>query len=102
VTKVHEGLALLAEAVAHVKTHTAGNTYRDLYARKLVDMATYLVIAALFCDQATASPKKLLAARHWLADKLPLIKMLKERVLSDETLAVDEFETLAGPLPVAD
>jgi hypothetical protein len=102
VTRIHEGLAMLAEAVSYVKTHSAGNSYRDLYARKLVDMATFLVIGALFCDHATAHPRKLLVARHWLADKLPQIRMLKERVLSGDTLAVDEFETLAGPLPVVD
>ena len=100
IEKIRQGLALLSEGVAFVKAQ--GNTYRDLYARKLVDIAIYLVVGALFCDHATASSKKLAVAKHWLADKLPQIKMLKEQVCSGETASVNDFETLAGPVPVAE
>ncbi len=102
VIRLREELAQLTEAVAFVKAHSASNSYRDLYARKLVDMGIYLVVGALFCDHATASPKKLAVAKRWLADKLPQVRMLKERICAGETSTLDDFETLAGPLPAGD
>jgi alkylation response protein AidB-like acyl-CoA dehydrogenase len=102
VVHIREGQALLAESVAFVKAQTASNAYRDLHGRKLVDMAVDLIVAALFCDQATASPKKLLVAKRWLAERMPRMRMLKEQVCSGETSALTDFEILAGPLPVAD
>ena len=57
---------------------------------------------ALFCDYATANPKKLSLARRWLADRMPRIRMLKEQTCSGESSALTEFETLACQLPVAD
>jgi alkylation response protein AidB-like acyl-CoA dehydrogenase len=102
VAKIREGQALLQEAVAFVKTQPGGNAYRDLYARRLVDTAIYLVVGALFCDHATASPKKLVVARRWAGEKLVQIRMLKEQVCSGATLPINEFETLASQLPVVD
>jgi hypothetical protein len=102
VVHIREGQALLAESVAFVKAQTSSNAYRDLHARKLVDIAIDLIVAALFCDQATASPKKLLVAKRWLAERMPRLRMLKEQVCSGETSALTDFEILAGPLPVAD
>jgi alkylation response protein AidB-like acyl-CoA dehydrogenase len=101
VAKIREGMALLNEAIAYVKTQS-GNTYRDLSARKLADMACYLTAGSLFCDYATANAKKLAVAKRWMAERLPQIRMLKEQVCSGEASSVAEFETLAGPLPVVD
>ena len=100
--KINDGLNILAEAVAFVKAHNAANAYRDLYARKLVDIATDLVIAALFCDHATASDKKLAVARRWLNERIPRLHMLKEQIYSGDTSTLDDFETLVGPLPKAE
>ena len=101
VEQIREGLAVLNEAVEFVKSQP-GTSYRDLYARKLVDIAIYLTIAALFSDQATADEKRLALARRWLAWRMPEIRMLKEQICSGEKSIVDEFETLAGPVPVAE
>ncbi len=100
--KINDGLNILAEAVAFVKAHNAANAYRDLYARKLVDIATDLVIAALFCNHATASDKKLAVARRWLNERIPRLHMLKEQIYSGDTSTLDDFETLVGPLPKAE
>ncbi len=102
VIRIREEVALLAEAVTFVKAQSSSNAYRDLYGRKLVDMAIDLVVAALFCDHATASPKKLAVAKRWMADRMPRVRMLKEQICSGETTTLTDFETLAGPLPVAD
>jgi alkylation response protein AidB-like acyl-CoA dehydrogenase len=95
VAKLHEGLAALEAAVAFVKERPDSNSYRDLYARKLVDMAINLLVGALFCDHATASPKKLLVARHWVGEKLPQNQALKAAVCSGDTLTLTDFESLA-------
>ena len=95
------GVAQLTEAVAFVKGQ-AGSAYRDLYARKLVDLAIDLMVGALFCDHATASTKKLAVAKHWLNSRLPQVRMLKEQICSGDASTLTDFESLAGALPVAD
>ncbi len=99
IERIREGLGLLGESVEYIKTAT-GNGYKDLYARKLVDIGIYLIVAALFCDQATASEAKKAVAKYWLSWRMPEIRMLKEQICSGENMVVNEFETLAGPLPV--
>ena len=95
------GLALLNEAVAFVKGH-AGTAYRDLYARKLVDMGVYLVVGALFCDHAAACEARLPVARYWVCWRMPELRMLSEQVRSGDLSAVEDFEALAVALPVAE
>jgi alkylation response protein AidB-like acyl-CoA dehydrogenase len=102
VIRIREELVVLAEAVAFVKAQSASNAYRDLCGRKLVDIAIDLVVAALFCDQATANPKKLVVAKRWLADRAPRIRMLKDQICSGETSSLTDFDALAGPLPKAE
>ena len=101
VGQVREGMELLQQAIDFIKDQ-AGNTYRNLYARKLVDIGVYLVVASLFCDQGTASETKLAVAKYWLAWRLPEIRMLVEQICSGEQSVVTDFEALAGPLPVAE
>ena len=74
--------------------------HRDLYARKLVDIAIYLVIAALFCDHATGWDRKKIVAKYWLSWRMPEIRMLVEQICCGDMAVVDEFEALAGPVPV--
>jgi len=101
VGQVREGLTLMDQAVEFVKAQP-GTTYRDLHARRLVDIGVYLVVAALFCDHAVASEAKRDVARYWLAWRMPEVRMLKERICSGEMLAVQSFQTLAGPVPAGD
>ncbi|MFZ4395700.1 MAG: acyl-CoA dehydrogenase family protein [Kiritimatiellia bacterium] len=101
VAKIREGMGLLNEAVAFVKTQP-GNAYRDLHARKLADIACYLLAGSLFCDHATANPKKVAVAIRWMNERLPQIRMLKEQACSGEASSLTDFETLACQLPVAD
>ncbi len=101
IEQVHEGLSLLDEAVEFVKLQPGVN-YRDLCARKLVDMATYLVIAVLLCDHAVARDDKKAAAQYWLAWRMPEIRMLTEQVKSGNQAVIHDFEALAGPVPVSE
>jgi hypothetical protein len=101
IAQIQQGLATMQDAVDYVKAQTAGG-YRDLYARKLVDIGVYLVIGALFCDQAQASARKLAVAKRWLTEKMPVIAMLAQQTKSGDVAIVNDFETLAGPVPVTE
>jgi alkylation response protein AidB-like acyl-CoA dehydrogenase len=101
IEQIRRGTALMDEAVSFVKDQP-GATYRDLYARKLVDMAIYLVVGALFCDHATAGDAKKATAKYWFAWRMPELRMLAEQIRSGDETAIHDFEALAGPLPVAD
>jgi len=89
---------LLKEAIAFVKDQ-GGVEYMDLMGRRLTDMAIYLIVAALFADQATAQEYKKVILHRWLATKMPELKMNHEFILSGERSPMTDFETLAGPLP---
>jgi alkylation response protein AidB-like acyl-CoA dehydrogenase len=98
---IRQGLGTLNECIELVKAQP-GTSYRDLYARKLVDMAIYLIVGALFCDQAAAKESKLAVARYWLTWRMPEFRMDRERIFSRDQTAVDQFATLAGPVPVSE
>ena len=101
VEQIRAGLAMQEESVAFIKNQ-GGTAYRDLYARKLVDIGVYLVVAALFCDQATANDAKKLVARRWLADKMPEIRKNREQICSGDSSVVDQFDILAAPVAAAE
>ncbi len=101
IEQIREGTALMDEAVSFVKEQP-GTTYRELYARKLADMAIYLVVGSLFCDHATASDAKKATAKYWFAWRMPEVRMLAEQIRSGDETVIHDFEAIAGPLPVAD
>jgi hypothetical protein len=109
IEKIRQDMAMLDECIAFTKAQ--GTQYRDLVARKLVDISINLVVAALFCDCAASDVddamagmmvKKLLTARQWIHWRWPENQALKAQILSGESLINDKFEALAGPVPVAD
>jgi len=99
--QIREGLDLLNRAVEYVKARS-GTQYRDLYARKLVDIGVCLIVGALFCDHATGKESKKSVARYWAGWRLPEIRMLTEQITSGDEAAISDFEPLAGPVPVAE
>ena len=101
IDQVREGVTMLDEAVQFVKA-AAGAGYRELYARKLVDVGVYLVIAALLCDHAADDEAREPVAKRWLAWRMPEIRMLAEQIRSGDTSIIDDFDALAGPVPVED
>jgi len=100
VEQIKQGAALMARAVEFVKSQPG--QYRDLYARKLVDIGVYLIVASLFCDQAAACDDRKPLAQYWLHWRMPEIRMLVETVCSGDQSVVTQFEALAGPLPTTD
>ncbi len=105
IEQIREGVAIMGECVEFTKSQLG--QYKDLVARKLVDIAISLIVAVLFCDHAASDQddwgrKKLTVAKHWLAWKMPCCHMLAEQILSGNAEIINEFETLAGPVPVVE
>ncbi|HNX27401.1 MAG TPA: acyl-CoA dehydrogenase family protein [Phycisphaerae bacterium] len=94
----------LDEAINFIKEQST--QYRDLMARKLVDMGIFLVCGTLFADQANSSVDEKMAARkfsvlkHWMAWRMPEFRANKETILAGKQYVNTEFEALAGPVPV--
>ncbi|MBQ6246236.1 MAG: acyl-CoA dehydrogenase family protein [Kiritimatiellae bacterium] len=89
VATVREILALCNEASAFVKGHPEGGRYRDLSARKLVDMGVVALCGALLCDQASSSSAKLKVLDRWLATGRARVHALHELVLSGDTAVLE-------------
>ncbi len=106
IEKIRSELDILEECVTFTKSQ--GTQYRDLVARKLVDIGINLIVATLFCDCAASdvddemAGKKLLVARQWINWRWPENQALKAQILSGESLVNDKFEVLAGPVPVVE
>jgi 3-(methylthio)propanoyl-CoA dehydrogenase len=106
IEKIREHLALLNECVEFTKAQPG--QYKDLVARKLVDIGINLIVALLFCDQATSpvdeemARRKLAVAKRWIGWRWPENLGAKEAILSGDTQPVDEFDLLAGPVPVVE
>jgi alkylation response protein AidB-like acyl-CoA dehydrogenase len=98
--RLRAGLVELQECIDFVKSQ--GMEYTDLVARKLVDFALGLIIGALFCDYATAKEEKLALAKRWIALKSAEAEMQKRIILSGDRQIIDDFDVLAGPVPVID
>ncbi len=94
----------LDEAINFIKAQST--QYRDLVARKLVDMGIFLIVGTLFADQAATTvdeamaERKLLVAKQWMAWRMPEFRMNKEKILSANQFVNNNFEALAGPVPV--
>ena len=89
VAAVRDILALCEEAAAFAKGHPEGVRYRDLSARKLVDMGLVALCGALLCDQAAASAAKLKVLDRWLAIGRAKVRALLEIVLSGDTSVLE-------------
>ena len=99
--QVREGQKLLARAMEFIKAQNS-TEYMDLCGRRLVDMAINLIVGALFCDHATASPAKKAVLHRWLSVRLPEARMNYETITSGNRLVLEEFAALAGPVPALD
>jgi hypothetical protein len=98
--KLLEGKARLLEAIAYVKQR--GGSYLDLSGRRLVDSAISIIVGHLFLDQASVNERKKQVARRFISREMPVLRMNCEQVLSGDALAMEQYATLAGPVPAAE
>ncbi|TWU42259.1 acyl-CoA dehydrogenase family protein [Novipirellula artificiosorum] len=95
--KLITGRSQLSEAIIFVKKQPA--SYADLAARRLVDGAIAIMTGHLLLDQATNNERKKRVAKRFVQLKMPILKMNTEQVLSGDSMPLDEFQLLAGPVP---
>jgi alkylation response protein AidB-like acyl-CoA dehydrogenase len=90
----------ILEAITFVKQQ--GGTYLDLSGRRLVDSAMDVIMGHLLVAQAAECPRKRKVAQRFLRRQLPMIRTNCEVVLSGDTMPLDDYTELAGPVPAAD
>ena len=114
-----QGTELMLKGIAAIKEH--GNDYMDLYGRKIVDVAQYLIIGYLFCDQAstkvemdvavsgegntaaegksiTMKQRKALVARRFITRNASLIEALVKQIIEADKSTFESYESLVGPV----
>ena len=92
----------LDKAVEFVKGHPDGKMYHDLHARKLVDAAIGVIVAALFIRFAAKFPEKEAVLDFWCETRFPTLIGELVKAESGYTGPVVKFETLAPAVTLAD
>lgn len=94
----------LEAAVQYVHGHSDGKAYHDLHARKLVDAAIAVIVAALLIRFAAKLPEstKEVALDYWMATRFPTVRAELEKATSGYTAPVGLFEKLAPAVVLAD
>jgi hypothetical protein len=90
-----QGHDALKRAVEHLRA--SDTDYRDLMARRVVDIATDVYISYLLLDQATLWDRKESVAGKFISDALPRIRMNLDHVLSDDRRSLEEFDRIVNP-----
>ncbi len=87
--RLHDSRPLLDQATACLKQR--GPEYRDLMARRVVDMALDHYVGWLLLAQAEKWRYKRKVVRRFLADALPRLRMNHEIVMGDRTLDLERL-----------
>jgi hypothetical protein len=98
--KLLEAKRRVLEAVQFVKTRPV--SYLDLSGRRLVDSAIAVLIGHLLLGQGARDQRKQRVARRFIEREMPALRMHCEQILSGDMAALDEYATLAGPVPAAE
>ena len=94
---LQHGRERVLAGIARVKQEGGG--YMDLYGRKLVDAAAYVIIGHLLLRQARVNERKRRVARRFIESGAPTLERDIALVLSGDKSVLDQYETLAGPVP---
>ena len=98
--KLLEGKRRILDAVQFVKSKPAA--YLDLSGRRLVDSALAVLIGHLLLGQGARDQRKQRVARRFIEREMPTLRMHCEQILAGDMAALDEYATLAGPVPAAE
>ncbi|HID55814.1 TPA: acyl-CoA dehydrogenase [Candidatus Poribacteria bacterium] len=91
---VRQGHDALRRAVEHIRA--SDPDYRDLVARKVVDIAVDVYISYLLLDQARLWDRKEAVAGKFISDALPRIRMNLDYILSDDRRTMEEFDIIVS------
>jgi hypothetical protein len=70
--------------------------YRNLAARKVVDIAIDVYISYLLLNQAEKSYRKTSVAKKFIRDMVPRVDMNSKYVMSGDRTAIEDFEAIVG------
>ena len=98
--KLIDGKAKIVEAVGFVKSQSG--SYVDLSARRLVDSAITVICGHLLLGQAAHSERKRRVAKRYIEKGINVLEMDCRQVLSGDTAPIEEYELLAGAVPVVE
>ena len=70
--------------------------YRNLTARKVVDMAIDVYVSYLLLNQAEKSARKKSVAKKFIGDMLPRVEMNSKYVTSGDKTTIEDFEAIVG------
>jgi len=88
---------LVLKGIAAVKEQ--GGESMDLFGRKIVDSAIAVLVGYLFLQQAVANDRKKQVAKRFITSSLPTIRRDIEIICDGDRAPLDEYATLAGPIP---
>ena len=92
--KARQGHDLFAKALEKVRS--SDPDYRDLVARKLVDMAIDVYISYLLLDQAKLWDRKRWVAAKFISDALPRLRMNLDHILSGDKTALERLDEITS------
>lgn len=95
--KLLDAKQTLSEAIAFVKGRSP--SFLDLMGRRLVDCAILQICGHLLLQQAVKKPAKKVVARRYIEQGVPQLQMRCAQVMQADTSPLDQYETLAGPVP---
>jgi hypothetical protein len=95
-----QGRETILDAVGLVKQR--GGSYLDFSGRRLVDSAIAVICGHLLLGQGAVNERKKRVAKRFIDSQMPVLRMNCEKVRSGDTMAMDEYELLAGPVPSRD
>ncbi len=95
--KLLDAKQTLSEAVAFVKGRSP--SFLDLMGRRLVDCAILQICGHLLLQQAIKKPAKKVVARRYIEQGVPQLRMRCAQIMQADTSPLDQYETLAGPVP---
>ncbi len=95
-----EARGKIREAVDFAKAQSG--SYVDLSGRRLVDSAIFVICGHLFLGQGATNERKKKVAQRYLSKKLPELRMACEKVMSGDSVPMDDYELLAGPVPAVE
>ncbi|MGL6193362.1 MAG: acyl-CoA dehydrogenase family protein [Thermoguttaceae bacterium] len=88
----------IGEAIEFAKSK--GGAYVELVARQLVDSAICVIVGHYFLAQAVKNDRKKKVANYWIRKNQSFIGMKCEDVKLGNIQAVEDYELIAGPVPV--
>jgi len=88
----------IADAVAFVKTQSG--VYLELVARQLVESAIYVLCGHYLIGQAMQCDRKKRVAKLYIEKKRPMITAHCTAVANGNSQEIEDYDLIAGPVPV--